>query len=169
MTNSNSVPTSESLKEKAPIVRKFLKEKYNVEVSQGHSLELISRLFGFKDWNTASAMAKPEPKSVAKDNDRIVRIRTVGGMKKALAPFPNSAKLEATNLLVIKNFIDTMAELDISDGAMVSEYSFILVEGSEKQVSFDLKLENEYMADWDHDIPSATKEEWDWDRDSDVE
>lgn len=169
MSNNNSIPTPESLKEKAPIIRKFLKEKYNVDVSQGHSLELISKLFGFKDWNTASAIAKPEPKPVAKDNDRVVRIRTVGGMKKALAPFPDSAKLEATNLLVVKNFIDTMAELGIDDGAQVSEYSFIMQEGNDKLVSFDLKLENQFMTEWDHEIPETTDEEWNWDRDSDVE
>jgi hypothetical protein len=169
MSNSNSIPTPESLKEKAPIIRKFIKEKYNVDVSQGHSLELISKVFGFKDWNSASAMTKTKPKPVTKENERIVRIRTVGGMKKALAPYPDSAKLEATSLLVVKNFIDAMTELNIVDGALNQEYSFILEQGTDSEVTLGLKLENETLSEWDHDIPEATDEEWNWDRDTDVE
>jgi hypothetical protein len=33
----------ESCKEKAVVIRKFLKEKYNIDISQGHGLEIVSK------------------------------------------------------------------------------------------------------------------------------
>jgi len=56
-----SIPSKEQLKARSKHLSKLLEEKYNVKVSHGHCLELIAQLFGFKDWNTASAAAIEEP------------------------------------------------------------------------------------------------------------
>lgn len=53
---SSDIATQNSLKEKAKLIRKFMKEKCNADISHSHSLELISQLYGFKDWNTALAL-----------------------------------------------------------------------------------------------------------------
>lgn len=59
-----SVPTKEQLKARSKHLAKLLQEKYEVKVSHGHCLDIISQLFGFKDWNTASAVSPDEePKS----------------------------------------------------------------------------------------------------------
>lgn len=47
------------LKAEAKLLRlKLGKEKVS---SHGHALEILSAMYGFKDWNTMSAIAKNEP------------------------------------------------------------------------------------------------------------
>lgn len=77
-----STHTKESLKEKATIIRKFLKETCDADISHSHSLELISKIFDFKDWNTASAMSESKPK--VKQNSLPIQIETAGDKKKTL-------------------------------------------------------------------------------------
>ena len=79
----DTVLTPENFKDKAKIIRSFMKEKCDADISHSHGLELISQLFGYKDWNTASAAVKSEvnKKSLRK------RIKNVGQMRKALEPF----------------------------------------------------------------------------------
>lgn len=55
-----SVPTKEQLKARSKHLAKLLQEKYNVKVSHGHCLDIVSQLFGHKDWNTASAVSPDE-------------------------------------------------------------------------------------------------------------
>lgn len=59
-----SAPTTEQLKARSKHLAKLLQEKYKVKVSHGHCLDVVSQLFGFKDWNTATAASpSDEPKS----------------------------------------------------------------------------------------------------------
>lgn len=55
-----SIPSKEQLKARSKHLSQLLLEKYNVRVSHGHCLEIVSQLFGFKDWNTAAAASPDE-------------------------------------------------------------------------------------------------------------
>lgn len=50
-------PSKEQIKERTKHLRQVLKEKYKIDLPQGHALEVMAKVFGFKDWNTASALA----------------------------------------------------------------------------------------------------------------
>lgn len=136
-----STPTPESLKEKAKVIRKFLAKKYNVDVSHGHCLDLISELFGFKDWNTASAGLKPTVNQDALPDF----ITTAGDMRRALEPFKDSAVIEAWSDFKIEAFGMAMAELDVTEGTITTAYSFIRGECGDDKVSFQLKTEREEL------------------------
>lgn len=137
---SNFVINPENLKNKAPIIRKFLKEKYDLEISQGHSLELISRVFGFKDWNAASASAKKQEKQNAQTGS----IKTVGDMKAALAHFKDTDFLDATFEFKLKEFeLDPLAS---PEDLITQEFSFLLEDKDQSEfVSLKLKLEDESL------------------------
>lgn len=144
MSITNSTP--ESLKAKAKVLRKFLSEKYNVDVSHGHCLDLISELSGFKDWNTASAKLKPR----AIKSDLPTLIRTVGGMRKALEPFKDSAKIEASSIFAIGAALMDKEALHLNEkSAFFDTYSFIVGETSDDSVSLVLKLEDQRLEDLD--------------------
>jgi hypothetical protein len=119
-----SVPTLESLKKKSKVIRKFLNEKYNVDVSQGHCLELISKVFGFKDWNTASAALKPK----IKENSAPFAVETVGELKKALEPFKDSDRIDAQFTFKLIDFLkhldDDDPESEIHQGFSISLDTF---------------------------------------------
>ena len=140
MSLTNSTP--ESLKAKAKVIRKFLNEKYNVDVSHGHCLDLISELSGFKDWNTASAALRPN----VNQNDLPILIRTVGGMRKALEPFKDSAKIEASSIFAVGAALMNKDELGLNErSAFFDRYSFIVGETNDDSVSLVLKLEQQTL------------------------
>jgi hypothetical protein len=134
-----STPTPEAFKEKAAVIRKFLKEKYDLDVSQGHGLELISKIFGFKDWNTASALSKVE----ASKNAFPVQIMNFGDFRKATCSFADSDKIQISSDFLLREFLMTVTELNQTDGAVVSDSSLVLVDNSDGVASFRLNLENE--------------------------
>lgn len=139
-----STPTQESLKQQAKVIRKFLNEKYQVDVSHGHCMELISQLFGFKDWNTASAALKPKDKQ-----DQLpIHVKTVGDMKKALALFDdNAAILDGEYEFKVRDFINEMNAEDWDDETIITqEFSLILEQFVPDIASFKLKIEHESMA-----------------------
>lgn len=92
------VPSQESLKEKAKVIRKFIKDKCSADISHSHSLELISQVFGFKDWNTASASIKSKPEKASHP----IKGNTVGDVKKVLEKFPESATIDF-NYMYVEN------------------------------------------------------------------
>lgn len=53
-------PSREQIKERTKHLRQVLKEKHNIELPHGHALEVMAKVFGFNDWNTASALASNE-------------------------------------------------------------------------------------------------------------
>lgn len=61
------VPTKEQLKARSKHLAKLLQEKYNVKVSHGHCLDIVSQLEGYKDWNTASAVSPSDDSSQKPD------------------------------------------------------------------------------------------------------
>lgn len=137
-----STPTKDSLKQKAKIIRKFLNDKYQVDVSHGHCMEIISQLFGFKDWNTASSALKPK----LKQDDFPVKIKTVGDMKKALELFDDSATIDGDYEFKVKDFMDEMEYEDLDD-IIHQEFSLTLTSiQPDDIVSFQLELEHESIS-----------------------
>lgn len=56
--------SKEQIKERAKFLRQVLREKHNIELPHGHALEVLSKVLGYNDWNTASALAiSPETKA----------------------------------------------------------------------------------------------------------
>jgi hypothetical protein len=49
--------TKEVLKRQIEVMRAYLKEK-EITLSQSHSYELLSKIYGARNWNTLSAMIK---------------------------------------------------------------------------------------------------------------
>lgn len=61
-------PSVEELKIQAKQLRNVLRAICDAQVGHGHSLEILSRVYGLKDWNTLVALASrgvPKPDSVA--------------------------------------------------------------------------------------------------------
>ena len=139
---SANTPTREYVKEKAKLIRKFLKERSGVEVSHSHCLEIASQLFNFKDWNTATAVLKP------KDNQSALpfHIKTVGDLKKALESFEDLDKIDAMYEFKAQDILNEyeLEELGPED-FITQEFSFVLRHPGEGNgiASLDLKLENE--------------------------
>lgn len=136
---STHIPNSESLKEKAKVIRKFMKEKCNADISHGHSLELISQLFGFKDWNTASAATKPKAEKVSLP----IYIETVGDMKKALELFKDTDTIDADFEFKLKDVLENLDESDSPEDTIHQEFSLSFEQFNEDIVSFKLALKNE--------------------------
>ena len=132
--------TSESLKEKAKLVRQFLKEKDNVDVSHGHCIELVSKLFGFNDWNTASAGLKPDPKLLP------LKIETVADMKTAMSFFKDSDRIDGMYEFNIKDWLSNLEpeEYIHAKDTCTQEFRFSLEQPRDSEfASFKLSLENE--------------------------
>lgn len=137
-----SIPTKDSLKQKAKTVRKFLNDKYQVDVSHGHCMEIISQALGFKDWNTASAALKPK----LKQDDLPLKLKTVGDLKKALELFDDSAAIDGDYEFKVKDFMDEIEHGDL-DGTIHQEFSLILNSiQPDDIVSFQLELEHESIS-----------------------
>jgi hypothetical protein len=65
-----SVPTREQLKARSKHLAKLLQEKFDVKVSHGQCLDVVSQLFGHKDWNTASAVLPEGVKEVSETSSQ---------------------------------------------------------------------------------------------------
>lgn len=101
-------PTKEQLKERAKHLTEILLEKYGVKLKHGHSLDVISRLFGVKDWNTASALAAEG------GNEKTATDKSVANLSPAK---PIAAKLPTAGELA-----DFFAKFDRDTKVFVNEY-----------------------------------------------
>ena len=62
-------PSKEQIKERTKHLRQILKEKHEIDLPHGHALEVMAKVFGFNDWNTASALSsnhKSESRALSK-------------------------------------------------------------------------------------------------------
>jgi hypothetical protein len=109
------LPSKEQLKERAKSLREILKQKYKIDMAHGHALEVIAKLFGIKDWNTAAALSEGKPRaapSVAqtavaeakKEMPSAARFKTTGELREFLTHFPDSTRL------VINEYKETKVE-----------------------------------------------------------
>ena len=138
---TNDIPTPEEFKSKAKTIRKFMNEKYNIDVSHSHSLELASQLLDFKDWNTAVAAAKSKGRLPT-------FIITVGKMMKVLAKFDPTAKLEMWHLQRPDFSQEMVKEFKFKEGEYcINTYSLISDGVNKEAASFQLKLEKQSLFD----------------------
>lgn len=138
---SHSIPTPENLKEKAKVLRKVLKEKHGSDISHSHCMEMISQIFGFKDWNTASAALK------LKADSKIypMKIGTVGDLKKALAPYDDSASVHADYSFKLKDFLAEIDPMEEIESERFQEFSLRMDRFNDDLAIFELVLEEESM------------------------
>jgi hypothetical protein len=109
-------PSKEQIKERAKFLREVLREKHKIDLPHGHALEVLAKVFGYKDWNTASALSaevsgeKPAiDKSVAKTSNEK----------------PIAAKLQTAGVLA-----DFFASFDRDTNVVVNEYKDVVPESN---------------------------------------
>ncbi|HAZ13253.1 MAG: hypothetical protein A2X86_00505 [Bdellovibrionales bacterium GWA2_49_15] len=132
----SATPTPESLKKKAKVIRKFLNEKYSLDISHGHCMELISQLFGFKDWNTAKAeisaferlQVLASIRARTTNDDEIVKGMTVGEIRKALEGCDDSATVDADFEFSLGEFINSLEELANPEDTIHQEFAVTAIE-----------------------------------------
>jgi hypothetical protein len=79
MARISAYPHVDQLKLQAKQLRTTLKEKYQLEIGHGQTLDLVARSYGLKDWNVLSALSGGEPNLENK-------IPTLGEYIRAIAP-----------------------------------------------------------------------------------
>lgn len=96
-------PSKKQIKERATFLRQVLREKHGIDLPHGHSLEVLAKVFGFKDWNTASALspkaddefaaAAETTASTSNDKPMIAKFQTTGELREFLSTFDDNTKL----------------------------------------------------------------------------
>lgn len=96
-------PSKEQIKERTKYLRQILKEKHKIELPHGHALEVMAKVFGFNDWNTASAMSldcKSEMQTVVKSDaitskelPIVAKLRTAGEYVDFFSKFDRNKKI----------------------------------------------------------------------------
>lgn len=109
--------TEEGLKNKAKKIRQFILEKHDLKIPHGHCLDLVSKIYDFKDWNTASAMLSGVPQKT----DPEEKIDTIGKFRQLTAHLSDDAHLSADFTLDI---IDLISELE--EGQSATNFTFSL-------------------------------------------
>jgi hypothetical protein len=95
--------TRDQIKERAKFLRQVLLEKHKVDLPHGHALEVLSKVLGYGDWNTASALSaklsneKPATeKPAAKANEEkpiATKFETTDEAAEFFLKFPKGTKL----------------------------------------------------------------------------
>lgn len=101
-------PSKEQIKERAKFLRQVLKEKHKIDLPHGHALEVLAKVFGFNDWNTAAALS---PSSVKETQD------TDSNATNANNELPIAVKLQTAGELA-----DFFAKFDRDKKVVVNEY-----------------------------------------------
>lgn len=85
--------SKEQFKERAKFLRQVLREKHNIDLPHGHALEVLSKVLGYNDWNTASALAvKPETNASA-EKPLTAKFQTTDEAANFFLKFPKGTKL----------------------------------------------------------------------------
>ncbi len=152
---SISIPTPENLKSKAKLTRQFLKDRCQVELSHSQCLELISQIFGFKDWNTATAELSAFERLKALASIRSKKPEglfagqgmTVGDLRKALEGYDDTATLDADYEFNVGEFMNSFDELDNPEDAIHQEFAVTALEKVDVgYANLKLKLKNESLS-----------------------
>jgi len=101
-------PSKEQIKERAKFLRQVLKEKHKIDLPHGHALEVLAKVFGFNDWNTASALSP---------NNSTETQTTVSNVASTNKELPIAAKLQTAGELA-----DFFAKFDREKKVVVNEY-----------------------------------------------
>lgn len=145
---SISIPTPENLKSKAKLARKFLKEKCNVELSHSQCLELISQIFGFRDWNTATAEVSAwdrmkflaSLRSKAPERPLAVEGITVGELRKALEKYDDSSTIDADYEFNLGQFMNSIEDIQNPEDTIHQEFAITALTAVDDDYA-NLKLE----------------------------
>lgn len=148
MKEQSKVPTKEQIKKRAKFLRELLREKYNVELSHSHALEVLAKVFGYKDWNTASALvgeassektgAAPVVPKVSIEKPSAAKFQTMGEIVDFASKFDRADKLVVNEYqwskLDPENFRTVTSECSLTYDSEIQ---------SEHQVRFELRTERE--------------------------
>lgn len=163
---SVSIHSPDNLKSKANVVRQFLKEKCNVDITHSQSLELMSQALGFKDWNTAKAAlseAKPDVQlselqlsayervqlyasmhSKTREAPSGVKGLTVGEIRKALQEYDDSAVIDFDYEYSLGEFINSIDEMAEPENVIHQEFAATSVQKvDDDYVTLKLELKEE--------------------------
>ena len=95
-------PSKEQIKERAKFLREVLRAKHKIELPHGHALEVLAKVFGYNDWNTASALSADvssekavTDKLVATSEEKPIATKfgTVGEIMEFFSKFDKGTKL----------------------------------------------------------------------------
>lgn len=96
-------PSKDQIKERAKFLRQVLLEKHKFELPHGHALEVLAKVFGYKDWNTASALSneavhdKPIEDKVVEVSSKVrppeVKLLTAGEYVDFFSTFARDTKI----------------------------------------------------------------------------
>jgi hypothetical protein len=100
--------SKEQFKERAKHLRQILLEKHKIDLPHGHALEVLAKVFGFKDWNTASAL------TVATIKEKPVAVQAATEVNKELPP---AAKFKTAG-----EYVDFFSKFDRETKVVVHEY-----------------------------------------------
>lgn len=89
-------PSKEQIKERAKFLRQVLLEKHKIELPHGHALEVLAKVFGYNDWNTASALSSKTDDKVINEKPLTAKLQTTGDAVDFLSIFPKETKLVVT-------------------------------------------------------------------------
>lgn len=101
-------PSKEQIKDRAKILRQVLKEKHKIDLPHGHALEVLAKVFGFNDWNTASALSSNNSSETQSTGSNTV---------KTTKKLPIAAKLQTAGELA-----DFFSNFDREKKVVVNEY-----------------------------------------------
>lgn len=143
-------PSKEQIKERAKFLRDILREKHKIDLPHGHALEVLAKVFGYKDWNTASALSaetnteKPATdKLVANANNEkpiAAKLQTAGVLADFFAKFDRETKVVVNEYKGVEPNADSPSSIsDFLSGTMTSVCS--LTYDSEIQNGAELCLE----------------------------
>lgn len=105
-------PSKEQIKERAKFLRQVLKEKHKIDLPHGHALEVLAKVFGFNDWNTASALSP---------NNSSETQTTGSNVANTNKELPIAAKLQTAGELA-----DFFAKFDREKKVFVNEYKGVV-------------------------------------------
>lgn len=86
-------PSKEQIKERAKFLRQVLLEKHKIDFPHGHSLEVLAKVFGYKDWNTASALSSKTDEKVTGEKPLTAKLQTTDEAAEFFSMFPKGTKL----------------------------------------------------------------------------
>ncbi len=85
--------SKEQIKERAKFLRQILREKHNIDLPHGHALDALSKVLGYKDWNTASALATKSELKVSDEKPLTAKFQTTDEAANFFLKFPKGTKL----------------------------------------------------------------------------
>lgn len=151
-------PSKQQLKELAKTLRQVLREKHSIDLKHGHSLEVFAKVFGYNDWNTASAMtaevAKELPQKLVENTSNEKPIAAKLQKAGVLADF--FAKFDRDTDVFVNEYKDSMPDTnspnslsDSLDGTMTSvcslTYDSEIQNGPELVLELNTEKERQYQ------------------------